>query len=98
MADGRALRSVNVLPVFLFQQPGKCGEYEQEQHDPQADAATSYLRRVSCVIEEVDRIAHEAVKLLRFQATGSDRLEVLHRLALWTSRTGRKHRCLHTLE
>src|SRR5690606_23313063 len=71
--------SMHVLPVFAFQEPREPGEYQQEQDHPHAQVAAFGLRRITDVVEEVHRVAHEAVELLGRHASLREVLEALHR-------------------
>src|SRR5262245_17697025 len=68
--------SVHVFPVFVLEQPGEPREDEQEQHDPNAEGAARNLRRFTCVVEEVHRIADEGLVFRRCQAAGRECFEL----------------------
>src|SRR5690606_1201069 len=93
--------SMDVLPVFLLQHPRKPCEHQQEQDHPDAQMAPLRLRGVSRVVEEIHRVAHEAVELLRSQAALRQVFETLHgRTAAMAAGGGMlaEHRDLHALE
>src|SRR5690606_38693094 len=70
--------SMHVLPVFAFQEPREPGKHQQEQDHPHAQVAAFGLRRITDVVKEVDRVAHEAVELLGSHASLRKVLEALH--------------------
>src|ERR1700738_168218 len=76
----KCARSVHVLPILALHEPGEPGEHQQKQHHPYAECAARRLRRFADVVEEVHRIAHEAVVLGGAEASGGDRLEVVKHL------------------
>src|SRR5438876_3477446 len=72
--------SVDILPVLAFHQPGEPAEHQQKQHHPYAESAARRLRRLADVVEEVHRVAHEAVVLRGAETPRCDLLEVIERL------------------
>src|ERR1700730_11465343 len=80
-SDGAQVRrSVHVLPILALHEPGEPGEHQQKQHYPYAKCAARRLRRFADVVEEIHRIAHEAVVLRGAEASRGDLLEVVKHL------------------
>src|ERR1700734_4083710 len=51
---GSAAPLLDVLPKFALKEPRQPGEYQEEQHDPDAHGTAHGLLRVADIIQEID--------------------------------------------